>query len=169
MAIERHVNGARLNQMRRLTEFRDRRRHGRAPWRSMTAAVCAGAFVTLAQASDPIDNSPRDNPSMVVRPSDIAAGKLVQSPEGMVIGTVHGVLREPASGRTAYIVIATDSGLKPIPSYAIDHLLRDAHLVIDRSTLAGAPGIPGDEEPKDHEDDAAPWRQQADTYWSGYR
>ena len=94
----------------------DRGRQGRPSWRSLTAAVCAGAFVTLAQASDPIDNSPRDNPSMVVRPSDIAAGKLVQSPEGVVIGTVHDVLREPASGRTAYIVIATDSGLKPIPS-----------------------------------------------------
>jgi hypothetical protein len=157
-----------LNQMRRLTEFRDRRRHGRASWRSMTAAVCAGAIVTLAQASDPIDISPSDNPSLVARPSDIAAGKLVQSPEGMVIGTVHDVLREPSSGRAAYIVVATDSGLKPIPSYAIGHLLRDAHIVIDRSTLAGAPRIPGNEEPKD-EDAAAPWRHQADSYWSVYR
>jgi hypothetical protein len=155
--------------MRRLTEFRDRRRHGRASWRSLTAAVCAGAFVTLAQASDPIDNSPSDSPSLVVRPSDIAAGKLVQSPEGMVIGTVHDVLREPASGRPAYIVIATDSGFKAIPSYAIGHLLRDAHIVINRSTLAGAPQIPGNEELKDDKDAAAPWRQQADSYWSGYR
>jgi hypothetical protein len=158
-----------LNQMRRLTEFRDRRRHGRGSWRSLTAVVCAGAFVTLAQASDPIDNSPSDSPSLVVRPSDIAAGKLVQSPEGMVIGTVHDVLREPASGRPAYIVIATDSGFKAIPSYAIGHLLRDAHIVIDRSTLAGAPQIPGNEEPKGDKDAAAPWRQQADSYWSGYR
>ena len=155
--------------MRRLTEFRDRRRHGRASWRSLTAAVCAGAFMSLAQASDPIDNSPSDNPSLVVRPSDIAAGKLVQSPEGFVIGTVHDVLHEPASGRPAYIVIATDSGFKPIPSYAIGHLLRDAHIVIDRSTLAAAPRIPGNEEPKDDEDAATPWRQQADSYWSRYR
>jgi hypothetical protein len=158
-----------LNQMRRLSEFRDRRRHGRASWRSLTAAVCAGAFITLAHASDPIDNSPSDNPSLVVRPSDITAGKLVQSPEGMVIGTVHDVLREPASSRPAYIVIATDSGFKAIPAYAIDHLLRDAHIVIDRSTLAGAPQIPGNEDPKDDKDAAAPWRQQADSYWSGYR
>jgi hypothetical protein len=135
----------------------------------MTAAVCAGAFVTLAHASDPIDNSPSDNPSMVVRPSDIAAGKLVQSPEGMVIGTVRDGLSEPGSGRPAYIVIATDSGFKAIPSYAIGHLLRDAHIVIDRSTLAAAPQIPGNEEPKDDKDAAAPWRQQADSYWSGYR
>jgi hypothetical protein len=123
----------------------------------------------LAQASDPIDNSPSDNPSLVAKPSDIAAGKLVQSPEGMVIGTVHDVLREPASGRPAYIVIATDSGFKPIPSYAIGHLLRDAHIVIDRSTLAGAPQIPGNEEPRDDKGPAAPWRQQADSYWSEYR
>jgi hypothetical protein len=135
----------------------------------MTAAVCAGAFVTLAQASDPIDNSPSDNPSLVARASDVTAGKLVQSPEGMVIGTVHAVLREPASGRPAYIVIATDSGLKPIPSYAIGHLLRDAHIVIGRSTLAGAPRIPGNEAPRDDEDAAAPWKQQADSYWRGYR
>jgi hypothetical protein len=123
----------------------------------------------LAQASDPIDNSPSDNPSLVARPSDIVAGKLVQSPEGKVIGTVHDVLREPGSGRPAYIVIATDSGFKAIPSYAIGHLLRDAHIVIDRSTLAGAPQIPGNEEPKDDEAAAAPWRQQADSYWSRYR
>lgn len=155
--------------MRRPTESADRRRYGRASWRSMTLAVCAGAFVTLAQASDPVDNSPSDNPSLVVRPSDIASGKLVQSPEGMIIGTVHDVLREPASNRPAYIVIATSSGFKPIPSYAIDHLLRDAHIVIDRSTLARAPQIPGNEEPKADEDADAPWRQQADIYWSGYR
>ncbi len=161
--------GAKLNQMRRRTEFRNRRWHGHASWRLLTAAVCAGAFVTLAQASDPIDNSPGDNPSLVVRPSDIAAGKLVQSPEGMVIGTVHDVLRETASDGPAYIVIATDSGFKPIPSYAIGHLLRDAHIVIDRSTLAAAPQIPGNEEPKDGEEAASPWRQQADSYWSRYR
>jgi hypothetical protein len=153
--------------MRRHTEFRDRRRHGRASWRPMTAAVCAAAFVTLAQASDPIDNSPSDNASLVVGPSDIAAGKLVQSPEGMVIGTVHDVLREPASGRPAYIVIATDSGFKAIPSYAISHLLRDAHIVIERSMLAGAPQSPANEKPKADAD--ARWRQQADIYWSGYR
>jgi hypothetical protein len=150
-------------------EFRDRRRRGCAPWRSLTAAVCAGAFMSLAQASDPIDNSPSDSPSLVAWPSDITAGKLVQSPEGMVIGTVHDVLREPAGGRPAYIVIATDWGLKAIPSYAIDHLLRDAHIVIDRSTLAGAPQIPGNEEPMDDKDAAAPWRQQADSYWGRYR
>jgi hypothetical protein len=156
--------------MRRPPDFSDRRRHARASWRSMTAAVCAAAFVTLAQASDPVDNSPSDNnPSLVVRPSDIAFGKLVQSPEGMIIGTVHDVLREPVSSRPAYIVIATASGFKPIPSFAIDHLLRDAHIVIDRSTLARAPQIPGNEEPKADEDAAAPWRQQADSYWSGYR
>ena len=125
--------------------------------------------MSLAHASDPIDNSPGDNPSLVVSPGDIAADKLVQSPEGMVIGTVHDVLREPASGRAAYIVIATDSGLKPIPSYAIAHLLRDAHIVIERSTLAAAPQFPGNEEPKDDQNAATPWRQQADSYWSTYR
>jgi hypothetical protein len=155
--------------MRRLTEFRDRKWHGRASWRSLTAVVCAGAFITLAQASDPIDNSPSDSPSLVAGPSDITAGKLVQSPEGMVIGTIHDVLREPASTRLAYIVIATDSGFKAIPSYAIDHLLRDAHIVIDQSTLAGAPQIPGKREPTDDNDAAAHWRQQADSYWSRYR
>ena len=155
--------------MRRLIEFRDRTRHGRASWCALTAAVCAGAFITLAQASDPIDNSPSDSPSLVAGPSDIAAGKLVQSPEGMVIGTVHNVLREPASGRPAYIVIATDSGFKAIPSYAIGHLLRDAHIVIDRSMLAGAPQIPANVESNEDKDAATPWRQQAESYWSKYR
>ena len=83
-----------------------------------------------------------------------------------MIGTVHDVLREPGSGRPAYIVIATESGFKPIPSYAIGHLLRDAHIVIDGPMLARAPQISGNEDLKG---DAAPWRQQADSYWSGYR
>ena len=168
MAVERHVNIEHPIE-HPVVSMVDRRRHGRASWRSLTAAVCAGAFVISAQASDPIDNSPSDNPSLVTGLSDIAAGKLVQSPEGMIIGTVHDVLREPASGRPAYIVVATDSGLKAIPSYAIGHLLLDAHIVIDRSTLAEAPRIPGNEQPKDDADAAAPWRQQADSYWSGYR
>jgi len=133
----------------------------------LTAAFCIGAIVSLAHAADdPIDNSPRDNPSLVARPSDIAAGKLVQSPEGNVIGTVDDVLREPTSSRPAYIVVATDSGLTAIPYWAISHLLRDAHIVIDQSQLAAAPRIPGSERSKDGE---ARWGQQADSYWGAYR
>jgi hypothetical protein len=133
---------------------------------SLAAAIFAGATVTLAQASDPIDSSPRDNPSLVARPSDIASGKLVQSPQGTVIGAVHEVISEPASGRPAYVLISTDSGATAIPYWAIGHLIRDAHIVIDRSTLAEAPRIPGSGAPKDGD---TSWKARADSYWNAYR
>jgi hypothetical protein len=120
-----------------------------------------------AAPTEPIDKSPPDNPSLVSKPSDVIAGKLVQSPEGAVIGTVQEVLREPDSGRTAYILVATDSGSKAIPSYAISHLLRDAHIVIDRTMLAHAPRMPDGAKPDNQ--DVANWRERADDYWSAYR
>jgi hypothetical protein len=151
-----------LNPMKRLAEFQG----GGLPHalgRCLSVAVCAVALVAAAQASDPIDNSPRDNPSLVTRPSDVAAGKLVQSPEGTVIGTVHDVLPEPANGQPAYILVATDSGLTAIPYWVIGHLILDAHIVIDRSKLAEAPRMPRGAKPEDSH-----WREQADDYWSAY-
>jgi hypothetical protein len=156
----------RLNPMKRLAEFRDRGRLGRAWLRGAMAALCAGSCVSLVQASEPIDNSPHDTPSLVARPKDVAAGKLVQSPQGTVIGTVHNLLSEPASGQPAYVLVATDSGITPIPYWAITHLLRDAHIVVDRTMLAAAPRIPGGEEQKGKN---AHWMEQADSYWRAYR
>lgn len=151
--------------MRQPADFRSRELHARASWQSLTAAVCS-AIVTVAQASDPVDRSPNDNPSLVTTPSDIAAGKLVQSPQGTVIGQVHEVIPEPASGRPAYVLVATDSGVTAIPYWAIGHLLRDAHIVVDRSMLAEAPRIPGSAAPKNGD---GSWREQADRYWNAYR
>jgi hypothetical protein len=152
--------------MKRLAEFRDGGRLGRAWLWCATAALCAGTGVSLAQASDPIDNSPHDTPSLVARARDVAAGKLVQSPQGTVIGTVQDLLSEPSSEQPAYVLVATDSGITPIPYWAITHLLRDAHIVVDRSMLAAAPRIPGSGEPKGRD---AHWMEQADSYWRAYR
>ena len=130
------------------------------------APVCVAALAPLVLAADPVDKSPPDNPSLVVRPKDATAGKLVQSPEGTVIGTVHEVLPEPSNGRPAYILIETDAGVAPLPYWAVNHLLRDAHFVIDRSMLAEAPRIPGSGQPKDGD---SGWKAQADSYWSAFR
>jgi hypothetical protein len=136
-----------------------------SPWQRVIVSLCVAAVMPLAQAADPIDESPPDNPSLVARPKDITAGKFVQSPEGMVIGKVHDVVPEPSNGRPAYILIDTDSGVAPLPYWAVSHLLRDAHLVIDRSMLAEAPKIPGGREPRKGD---TRWKEQADSYWSAF-
>jgi hypothetical protein len=135
-------------------------------WRPVIAAAWVAACVPLAHAADPVDQSPPDNPSLVTTPRDATPGKIVQSPQGTVIGTVHEVLPEPSSGRPAYLLIATDSGVAPLPYWAVSHLLRDAHIVIDRSLLAEAPRIPGGGEPKNGD---SSWKRQADSYWSAFR
>jgi hypothetical protein len=129
-------------------------------------AFFVGALMPLAQAADPVDQSPPDNPSIVARATDVTAGKIVQSPQGTIIGRVHDVLPEPSNGQPAYIMIDTDSGVTPLPYWAIGHLLRDAHIVIDRSLLAEAPRIPGGGEPRDGD---TRWKEQADSYWSAFR
>jgi hypothetical protein len=129
-------------------------------------AFFVGALMPLAQAADPVDQSPPDNPSIVARATDVTAGKIVQSPQGTIIGRVHDVLPEPSNGQPAYIMIDTDSGVTPLPYWAIGHLLRDAHIVIDRSLLAEAPRIPGGGEPRYGD---TRWKEQADSYWSAFR
>lgn len=153
--------------MRRPIDVRNRQLHGRASWQSVTAAVFSGAIVALAQASDPVDSSPHDNPSLVARPSDIATGKFVQSPQGTVIGQVREVVPEQDSGRPAYVLIAADSGVTPIPYWAIGHLLRDAHIVVDRSMLESAPRVPASGAPENG--GVTRWREQVDSYWNAYR
>jgi hypothetical protein len=63
-------------------------------------------------------------------------------------------------------LVATDTGTTAIPYGALDHLLRDAHLVIDRSLLAGAPRVGEDQI---HNSADTHWKQEADSYWQAYR
>ncbi|MBS0421395.1 MAG: hypothetical protein JSR66_27050 [Proteobacteria bacterium] len=109
---------------------------------------------------------PGNDPTVVATPADITSGKVVQSPEGWRIGTVREV-SHPAKGNPAYVLIATESGTTAIPDWAIIHLLRDAHLVIDRSMLNSAPRV-NDDQVRAGSNDGA-WKQRADQYWGKYR
>jgi hypothetical protein len=110
--------------------------------------------------------APTDSAAVVSRPSDLSAGKLVQSPEGKAIGTVQDIVPDPNTGQPAYVLIATSSRATAIPYWAISHLLRDAHLVIDRSLLTSAPRV-RDEQVRNSAD--VTWKKQADRYWHAYR
>src|SRR4051812_31158243 len=95
----------------------------------LSVALSAGAFAqTSVQTLDT-----RSDPTLVPTPNDIVPGKLLQSPQGSRIGTVRNVMADSMNGRTAYVWVSSDSGLTPIPYAAMSHLLRDAHIVIDRS------------------------------------
>jgi len=133
---------------------------------ALTAALFALAVEpTIAQTTiERLD--PGNDPTVVATPADITSGKVVQSPEGWRIGTVQDV-SHPANGHPAYILIATNSGTTAIPDWAIMHLLRDAHLVIDRSMLDSAPRV-NDEQLRAGSSDAA-WERRADQYWVKYR
>jgi PRC-barrel domain len=149
------------------THFGWQMKKTRATALSLAALVCAWVYCgpTAAQISTQ-SISPSDNPAVVPTAADIASGKLVQSPEGRGIGTVTDVVSDPAGGRLAYVLVATESGTAAIPFWAIIHLLRDAHLVIDRSTLASAPRLNNDRI-RSNSDET--WKQRADQYWQAYR
>jgi hypothetical protein len=134
---------------------------------ALTAALFALAVgPTFAQTTiERLD--PGNDPTVVPTLADITSGKVVQSPEGWRIGTVEDVVSHAANGRAAYVLIATSSGTTAIPDWAIMHLLRDAHLVIDRSTLDSAPRI-NDEQVRTGSNETA-WEQRADQYWGKYR
>jgi hypothetical protein len=126
----------------------------------LAAALCAQAFgQTSVQTLDT-----HNDPTLVPTPNDIAPGKLLQSPQGSRIGTVRNVIPDSTSGRTAYVLVTSDSGLTPIPYSAMSHLLRDAHIVIDRSIFESAPRF--SEAQMGSEDT---WKSAADQYWHVYR
>lgn len=133
---------------------------------SLAALVCAWVYGPASAQASSQNVTPGDNPTLVPTAADIASGKLIQSPAGRGIGSVDGVVPDPASGRPAYVLVGTPSGTTAIPYWAIIHLLRDAHLVIDRSTLASAPRV-NDDQIRNSSNDA--WKQRADTYWQAYR
>lgn len=134
---------------------------------ALTAALFALA-VEPTFADTTIERlDPGNDPTVVPTPADITSGKVVQSPEGWRIGTVENVVSHAASGRAAYVLIATNSGTTAIPDWAIMHLLRDAHLVIDRSMLDSAPRVNNDQVRAGSQDTG--WEQRADRYWGKYR
>jgi len=128
----------------------------------LSAALSAGAFAqTSVQTLDA-----RTDPSLVPTPNDIVPGKLLQSPEGSRIGTVRTVVPDSMNGRTTYILVTSDSGVTPIPYAAMSHLLRDAHIVIDRSIFESAPRF-NEAQIGTGSDDT--WKRAADQYWHVYR
>jgi hypothetical protein len=126
----------------------------------LSVALSAGAFAqTSVQTLDT-----HSDPTLVPTPNDIVPGKLLQSPQGSRIGTVRNVMADSMNGRTAYVWVSSDSGLTPIPYAAMSHLLRDAHIVIDRSIFEAAPRF--SEAQMGSEDT---WKNAADEYWHVYR
>ena len=124
----------------------------------LSAAVSVSAFSqTSVQTLDA-----RSDPTLVPTPNDIAPGKFLQSPQGSRIGTVSKVV----PGGSTYVLVASDSGVTPIPYAAVSHLLRDAHIVIDRSIFESAPRF-SEAQFNTGSDDS--WKRAADEYWHVYR
>ena len=124
----------------------------------LSAAVSVSAFAqTSVQTLDA-----RNDPALVPTPNDIAPGKFLQTPQGSRIGTVSKVIQ----GAATYVLVASDSGVTPIPYAAVSHLLRDAHIVIDRSIFESAPRFSEGQFGADSDDT---WQRAADQYWHVYR
>lgn len=139
----------------------------RTAWLALTPiAVAVGIATVVAQTSVQTDIPP-DSPALIQGPYDITAGKLVQSPQGQTIGTVQELIPVyPYHGVPDYVLVSTRSGTTAVPYGAMDHMLRDAHLVIDASVLAAAPHV---EEDQIHNVANTRWRAEADRYWQAYQ
>ncbi len=137
-----------------------------ASWLAAVAVLWAGVFAPAwSQTSSPITSLP-NSPTVIATPSDLAVGKLAQSPNGRTIATVKDVVADPANRTPAYVLLATGSGTTALPFWAVSHLLRDAHLVIDPGALAAAPRV-SDQQVRSGSDNA--WKEEADRYWQAYR
>jgi hypothetical protein len=137
----------------------------RVVWLSLLASVCSCVVAVSAQVSVQTQSTP-DSPALVQRPDDITPGKLVQSPHGEAIGTVRSLVPGSNNGSPDYVLVATRSGTAAIPYWAVVHLLRDAHLVIDRSLLEDAPRVSDDQVSNGAD---STWKEQANSYWSSFR
>jgi len=133
----------------------------------LTLAVTAGTWTAtaLAQSSQQTIN-PGDSPALVTRPRDITTGKLIQSPQGVAIGKVSDLVPDRDGGEPAYVLVAMDRGTTAIPFWAVGHLLRDAHLVVDRTELESSPQV---SDAVAHDTADAAWKKEIDSYWQAYR
>jgi hypothetical protein len=132
---------------------------------SLATTLLFGTVTVSADSPETTTYSAQSVPALVPLPSDVTDGKLIQSPEGSVIGTVSHVVADNPKTEPAYVLVATESGTTAIPYWAIHHFLRDAHLVMERSLLASAPRV--DNSQLGNSSDAT-WRKQADQYWHPY-
>jgi hypothetical protein len=130
-----------------------------------TAGWATPALLETINASD-LASFAIDGPGNVNGPRDIRAGKLVQSPQGKVIGTIKAVVSGHGKGAFRYALVATDSGTVAIPFWSISHLLQDGHIVIEPGLLAAAPRIPLGEV---HGAGNNGWKTQANNFWRGGR
>ncbi len=131
----------------------------------LCVTACVGVSAVVARTSDETAYA-LNGPAIVSGPEDIRAGKLVQSPGGQVIGTVKDVVHGPSRGAFSYALVATDSGTAAIPCWAINHLLKDGHIVIDSELLASAPRVQDAQVRDDANND---WKTEADRYWRGWQ
>ena len=139
----------------------------RTAWLALAPIAAALGIATVVAQNSVQTDIPPDSPALVQGPHDIVAGKLVQSPQGKTIGTVRELVPTfPSHGMPDYVLVATQAGTTAIPYGAMDHMLRDAHLVIDQSVLAAAPHV---EEDQIHNLANTRWREEADKYWQAYR
>ena len=139
----------------------------RTVWLALTPITVALGIATVVAQTSVQTDIPPDGPGLIQGPGDITAGKVVQSPQGQTIGTVTELVRTfPAHGTPDYVLVATQGGIAAIPYGAMDHMLRDAHLVIDQSILAGAPHV---EQDQIHNLANTHWKEEADSYWRAYR
>lgn len=134
-------------------------------WLALAAAAVTWTATAPAQTSQQTLN-PGDSPALVTRPRDITAGKVIQSPQGVAIGKVSDLVPDHDRGEPAYVLVATDNGTTAIPYWAVGHLLRDAHLVVDRTELESSPRV-SDAVVHDTADTA--WKREIDSYWQAYR
>lgn len=139
----------------------------RTVWLALTPITVALGIATVVAQTSVQTDIPPDGPGLIQGPGDITAGKVVQSPQGQTIGTVTELVPTfPAHGTPDYVLVATQGGIAAIPYRAMDHMLRDAHLVIDQSILAGAPHV---EQDQVHNLANTHWKEEADSYWQAYR
>jgi hypothetical protein len=92
----------------------------------------------------------------------VEPGMAVQDRSGQPLGSVSKVLPGDSSSH-GYVVISTPDGkATPMPAMAASSMTANGRIVVDRSTLKGAPKV----KESDLDTNSTHWHSKTDRYWS---
>lgn len=138
----------------------------------LICAAAAIAIVNAAYAQAPVENNPADPPrneessvSLTAPEPKKLIGTPVQTESGEKLGAVEDVLTDEAGGREFVILKIGADRYTAMPISAVNLMMRDKVLVLDRKQLESAPHVGTD------------WRRHvsndeytnAEAYWSKHK
>lgn len=100
------------------------------------------------------------------KPKDKLVGLPVESGSGEQLGSVVDIVRDKASGKPTYAVVAIDTDTTAVPYDKAMSMVRDGKVVMSPTKLASAPKV---KQTEWLDQTHTGWRKESDRYWNSAR